>query len=81
MNYSICPICGLYKNPPPQMIACKCFRQKEPDPIELYQEYMRKRQEPVKLESTMDFDRFADLVAAKVVALLGKQKKKRRASK
>lgn len=65
----ICPKCGRY------LIVCECNRPKENTD---YTEYLRKLQEP-KPAPTIDYDILAEKVAAKVVALLGK--KKRRAAR
>ncbi len=64
----LCLMCGRYR------ITCFCYRQKQ----DYYKEYMRKLTE-VKAAPPIDYDKLADLIAAKVVALLGK--KKRRASR
>ena len=62
----VCRICG-------KLWDCTCYRDKQNND---YLEYMRKLTEP-KPAPAIDYDILAEKVAAKVVALMGKKKKRR----
>ncbi len=76
--------CGLCFDSRCAQLGCQKNRQhqhqqQQQDFVKVYEEYLRKQQEKTKPAPALDYDKLADLVAAKVVALLAK--KKRRASR
>lgn len=67
--FDTCPRCGRYWS------VCQCYGSKKDNE---YIEYMRKLQ-GIHPAPAIDYDILAEKVAAKVVALLGKKKKRRAA--
>lgn len=71
---NICKLCGGFKGAflPPYVRACTCKKEVNND----YMELLRQQLEPPKPTPTIDYDILAEKVAAKVVALLGKKKRR-----